>query len=68
MTLIEHNSASKVIAFFKKIFIYSTPSVSRGYNVVEILITMDDIIIILMQLAVIKYKFVKKNIQNINSI
>ena len=68
MTLIEHNSASKVIAFFKKMFIYSTPSVSGHYNVIEISITMDDIIIIIMQLAVIKCKVVKKNIQNINSI
>ena len=49
-------------------FIYSTPSVSGHYNVMEISITMDDIIIILMQLAVIKYKVVKKNVQNINSI
>ena len=60
MTLIEHNCASKVIAFFKKMFIYSTPSVSGHYNVIEISITIDDIIIILMQLAVIKYKLVKK--------
>ena len=60
MILIEHNSASKVIAFFKKMFIYSTPSVSGHYNIIEISITMDDIIIILMQLAVIKYKVVKK--------
>ena len=67
MTLIEHNSASKVIAFFKKMFIYSTPSVSGHYNVIEISITMEDIITILMELAVIKYKVVKKNIQNINS-
>ena len=48
--------------------LYSTPSVSGHYNVIEISITMDDIIIILMQLAVIKYKVVKKNIQNIYSI
>ena len=41
-------------------FIYSTPSVSGHYNVIEISITMDDMIIILMQLAVIKYKVVKK--------
>ena len=68
MTLIEHNSASKVIAFFKKMFIYSTPSVSGYYNVIEISITMDDIITILMQLAVIKYKVMKKKVQNINSI
>ena len=59
MTLIEHNSASKVIAFFKKMFIYSTPSVSGHYNVIEIAITMNDIIIILIQLAVTKYKAVK---------
>ena len=68
MTLIEHNCASKVIAFFKKMFIYSTPSVSGHYNVIEISIAMDNIITILMQLAVLKYEVVKKNVQNINSI
>ena len=58
----------KLLPSSKKMFIYSTPSVSGHHNVIEISITMDDIIIILMQLAVIKYKAVKKNIQNINSI
>ena len=41
-------------------FLYSTPSATGHYNVIEISITMDHIIIILMQLAVIKYKVVKK--------